>query len=143
MAWQRARAAQRRGAGRYRWGVPDSPIDDVQFDPFASPWAPGADDRAVISKPQNEVMAAPDLPALPPPSGPLLPYNPSECGDFRVAVAEYEKAILAAALEKCRWNQRQAAQALNSPTTSSAMLCADTRSSRSRNSVQHPLYDVR
>jgi psp operon transcriptional activator len=29
-----------------------------------------------------------------------------------VAVAEYEKAILAAALEKCRWNQRAAATAL-------------------------------
>ena len=34
------------------------------------------------------------------------------CADFRLAIAEYEKAILAAALEKCRWNQRAAATAL-------------------------------
>jgi psp operon transcriptional activator len=39
-------------------------------------------------------------------------YDPSGCADFRLAVAEYEKAILAAALEKCRWNQRAAASAL-------------------------------
>jgi psp operon transcriptional activator len=48
------------------------------------------------------------LPALTGPSA----YDPSGCADFRVAVAEYEKAILAAALEKCRWNQRQAAKEL-------------------------------
>ena len=40
-------------------------------------------------------------------------YDPASCADFRLAVAEYEKAILAAALEKCRWNQRAAAAALS------------------------------
>ena len=40
-------------------------------------------------------------------------YDPESCGDFRLAVAEYEKAILAAALERCRWNQRAAAAALS------------------------------
>jgi psp operon transcriptional activator len=45
-------------------------------------------------------------------TGPVTPYDPNGCEDFRLSVAEYEKAILAAALEKCRWNQRAAAQAL-------------------------------
>ena len=40
-------------------------------------------------------------------------YDPGACGDYRLAVAEYEKAILSAALEKCRWNQRAAAAALS------------------------------
>jgi psp operon transcriptional activator len=92
----------------YRWGVPDSPIDDVQFDPFASPFAPTAQVSA-SPRPEPEILAA--QPALPAPAGPS-PYDPGGCDDFRLAVAEYEKAILAAALEKCRWNQRAAAAAL-------------------------------
>jgi len=46
-------------------------------------------------------------------AGPPHRHTPEECADFRLAVAEYEKAILAAALEKCRWNQRAAATALS------------------------------
>jgi psp operon transcriptional activator len=42
----------------------------------------------------------------------VLAHDPSDCADFRLAVAEYEKAVLSAALEKCRWNQRAAAAAL-------------------------------
>ena len=42
-----------------------------------------------------------------------LGFDPADCADFRLAIAEYEKAILAAALEKCRWNQRAAAAALS------------------------------
>ncbi|MDQ3139187.1 MAG: sigma 54-interacting transcriptional regulator, partial [Pseudomonadota bacterium] len=88
----------------YRWEDPESPIDSIQFDPFESPW-------------RRADEPAPDI-AIP--SGPLSigaalgvsRYDPSGCGDFRLAVAEYEKAILANALEKCRWNQRAAAAAL-------------------------------
>jgi psp operon transcriptional activator len=99
----------------YRWGVPDSEIENIQFDPFVSPWAPA---QAVTSRPSPLPLAGGDgggavpvqevLPALPSPSA----YDPTGCADFRLAVAEYEKAILAAALEKCRWNQRQAAKEL-------------------------------
>jgi psp operon transcriptional activator len=98
----------------YRWGVPDAPVHEIQFDPFASPWAPGADERATAAaKPELELLtAAPAQASLAPPTGPVTPYDPNGCDDFRLAVAEYEKAILAAALEKCRWNQRQAATAL-------------------------------
>jgi psp operon transcriptional activator len=50
---------------------------------------------------------------LPPlPAAAASAYDPAACADFRLAVAEYEKAILKAALDKCRWNQRAAAQAL-------------------------------
>jgi psp operon transcriptional activator len=93
----------------YRWGVPDSPIDEVSFDPFASPWAPAPSGSRPKAEPKAIAAAAHQiLPPLPAPSS----YEPGDCADFRLAVAEYEKAILAAALEKCRWNQRAAAQAL-------------------------------
>ena len=98
----------------YRWGVPDSPIEDIQFDPFDSPWAPLADERRAAAA--NENLPALSGPTSQPPAEILPPltsaYDPASCADFRLAVAEYEKAILAAALEKCRWNQRAAAQAL-------------------------------
>ena len=44
---------------------------------------------------------------------PRVGFDPEGAADFRIAVAEYEKAILSAALEKCRWNQRAAAAALS------------------------------
>jgi psp operon transcriptional activator len=91
----------------YRWEDPGRPIDAVQFDPFESPWLPTANDN----------QPAETLPAVAAPAAQVLPglasgFDPNGCSDFRLAVAEYEKAILAAALEKCRWNQRAAAAAL-------------------------------
>jgi psp operon transcriptional activator len=92
----------------YRWYDPEIPIEDIQFDPFDSPWAPAAANEnrpKQISGDKMEVL---------PPIAPSVAeaYDPGSCADFRLAVAEYEKAILKAALEKCRWNQRAAAQAL-------------------------------
>jgi psp operon transcriptional activator len=94
----------------YRWHGPERPIDQIQFDPFESPWRPQA--------PSKDTAAE----ALSPSSAVVLPesaeaaagaWDPGGCADFRLAVAEYEKAILAEALEKCRWNQRAAATALS------------------------------
>jgi psp operon transcriptional activator len=85
----------------YRWGNPESPVDTIQFDPFESPWRPMSETRS--AEPANDVTI------LPPQSS---AFDPSGCADFRLAVAEYEKAILSAALERCRWNQRAAASAL-------------------------------
>ncbi len=90
----------------YRWDDPKHPIDAIQFDPFESPWlpaSPGENDRIEILSP-----------AAPPATMEVVSgsYDPSGCADFRLAVAEYEKAILSAALEKCRWNQRAAAAVL-------------------------------
>jgi len=96
----------------YRWGDATTPIDRIQFDPFESPWRPlqgPAQAPREDGPPQGIVeILPPEAAALPPPPQ----WDPGSCADFRLAVAEYEKAILAAALEKCRWNQRQAAAAL-------------------------------
>jgi psp operon transcriptional activator len=88
----------------YRCEDPASPIDAIQFDPFESPWRPlvAGERRAEPESPGQELV----------PATAVLAYDPDACADFRLAVAEYEKAILAAALEKCRWNQRAAATAL-------------------------------
>ena len=95
----------------YRWETPDQPVDAIQFDPFESPWRP---QRVRKEEPAaaggSEVQEGVVLPPLP---GTTSAYDPAGCADFRLAVAEYEKAILAAALEKCRWNQRAAATALS------------------------------
>jgi len=80
-------------------------VDEIQFDPFESPWRPLPGSEAAPALTGAVQMP---LPAAPTASG----YDPGSCADFRLAVAEYEKAILAAALEKCRWNQRAAASAL-------------------------------
>jgi psp operon transcriptional activator len=100
----------------YRWQDPSRPVDAIQFDPFESPWRPivsvaTANDNKVEALTAPEGAAAPAAqPQLPPAAA--RAFDPESCADFRLAVAEYEKAILAAALEKCRWNQRAAAAAL-------------------------------
>jgi psp operon transcriptional activator len=90
----------------YRWEDHERPVDRIQFDPFESPWRPQSpgESRAVEIVAPGESVAAAALPS---------PWEPESCQDLRLAVAEYEKAILAAALEKCRWNQRAAAAALS------------------------------
>lgn len=92
----------------YRWDDPSVPIDAIQFDPFESPWRP------LAAQAQSAVVASPVVveAATTSPQALVLAHDPTECADFRLAVAEYEKAVLAAALEKCRWNQRAAAAAL-------------------------------
>jgi psp operon transcriptional activator len=97
----------------YRWAGQEGPIQDIQFDPFDSPWRPAAG-QGVLSGPSPAAEPREPKPAeLPPPPQQATPYDPESCADFRLAIAEYEKAILAAALEKCRWNQRAAAAALS------------------------------
>jgi psp operon transcriptional activator len=93
----------------YRWDDAERPIDAIQFDPFESPWLPIA---AAAHRPAQTIALAPAEAAA---SGaePTGEHDPMSCADFRLAVAEYEKAILAAALERCRWNQRAAATALS------------------------------
>jgi psp operon transcriptional activator len=96
----------------YRWDNPGEPIDTLQFDPFESPWRP----QGGANAPLPELAAPAQAPGPVPPNALAAapaPYDPDSCADFRLAVAEYEKAILAAALERCRWNQRAAAAALS------------------------------
>lgn len=92
----------------YRWGDPFSPIDRLALDPFESPWRPkppvrggGQTDTPRADQPKE---AAPATPASPP---------PEEVTDLRAAVAAYERRLLQTALERARYNQREAAAALN------------------------------
>ena len=91
----------------YRWEDHSRPVETVQFDPFESPWRPQRGKPAETVGQQSSAPVPAAAEAAP------SPYDPDSCADFRLAVAEYEKAILAAALEKCRWNQRAAAAALS------------------------------
>ena len=93
----------------YRWDVPDMPIAHVQFDPFDSPWRPRPPDhrRSNASAPTQASHAAGGL-AVPAPAS----VNFDNIEDLRAAVDAHERAILAHALGKHRWNQRQTARAL-------------------------------
>jgi psp operon transcriptional activator len=96
----------------YRWAGLEGPIEDIQFDPFDSPWRPAAGQGVLIATPipVSPSSATEAMPAL---AAPGAGHRPEDCADFRLAIAEYEKAILSAALERCRWNQRAAATALS------------------------------
>jgi len=96
----------------YRWSGLEGPIEDIQFDPFESPWRP-LEGQGKVHAPAPAGDAAAEVSALPAETLVKAGFNPAECADFRLAAAEYEKAILAAALERCRWNQRAAATALS------------------------------
>lgn len=77
----------------YRWGDENTPVADVVFDAFASAWAPVE-------------AAPPPLPCAettPPPPSPVTPAS------LREAVDAHERALLTAALERQRWNQRKVA----------------------------------
>jgi psp operon transcriptional activator len=102
----------------YRWTGQEGPIEDIQFDPFESPWRPPAGQGVLGTARPAPVDIFAEAGAEPlrieaPAAAPASTYDPDDCADFRLAIAEYEKAILAAALEKCRWNQRAAAAALS------------------------------
>lgn len=99
----------------YRAGDPESPITDIHFDPFQSPWRPKQmsiyDDAAptpiVVTMPP--APSAPSAPAAAAPAdsaGPALPEGPC---DFLGLVADYEKVLLRNALERNQFHQKRAA----------------------------------
>ncbi len=87
----------------YRWQDEELPIDQVDFDPFISPWMP---------KPAETSQGEASAPRQHVPATPVRRSNVSEVRDFRSAVAAYEREILADALQRCRYNQRAAAKAI-------------------------------
>lgn len=90
----------------YRWEDPLSPIAHIPFDPFESPWRP----KNSVSTRMPELTGEPKLV-----TGEVVPASKYDCesvADLRVAVAEYERDILAAALARCRYNQRETAAQL-------------------------------
>lgn len=120
----------------YKQADPADPIDEVQFDPFESPWRP----RQMAIYEREPIMA--QLPAVPaganghapaapnggnganglpgPISGIVLPADtvvhlwPKDGGhcDFLGQVADFEKALLRAALERNQYHQKRAASDL-------------------------------
>jgi psp operon transcriptional activator len=79
-------------------------VDAIEFDPFASPFAPrsstAAPAPAATAPAPSEAPAA----ALPPPTGTVT--------DLRAAVDAYERGILETTMARCRFNQKVAAEAL-------------------------------
>lgn len=96
----------------YRHENPERPIDEINFNPFHSPWAPaGAQSMHVTAAavpaeaPGGEQPVAHDTPA-----GFTSAVGPVD--DFRGAVAAYERQLLEDALGRNRFNQRATAAAL-------------------------------
>ena len=94
----------------YRHEDPERAIDEIQFDPFHSPWAPqGALPVHAISvapTPLEETSLGETLVAPP------VPAPAESTNDFRGAVSAYERALLEDGLKRNRFNQRATAAAL-------------------------------
>jgi psp operon transcriptional activator len=87
----------------YRHEDPERQVDEIQFDPFHSPWAPTSNSAAAfVSAPVAEPARANEAPSAP----------PAATNDFRAAVADYERQLLEDALRRNRFNQRATAVAL-------------------------------
>jgi psp operon transcriptional activator len=98
----------------YRHEDPERPIDQIQFDPFHSPWAPTTRDFVSRRPSSAEIGASDEAPAGSQagihPSEPSPP--PASTSDFRAAVSAYERQLLEDALARNRFNQRATAAAL-------------------------------
>jgi psp operon transcriptional activator len=97
----------------YRWSNADQPVDDIMFDPFASPWQPPS---PLSNGPQAEALTNGDSlrqPVTAPATASAeIPPPPHLVSDLRAAVETYEKNILAETMARCRYNQKAAAEAL-------------------------------
>jgi psp operon transcriptional activator len=88
----------------YRWDEPAKPISAIQFDPFASPWSPGA-----AAAPAPAAVAEQAIEG----AAPAASAPPPHTDDFRAAVLAYERQLLEGALRANRFNQRATAAALS------------------------------
>jgi psp operon transcriptional activator len=87
----------------YRHEDPERPVDEIQFDPFHSPWAPMSAGPMASSAPIAMPVETHDAPS---------PSPVPATSDFRAAVADYECQLLEEALSRNRFNQRATAAAL-------------------------------
>jgi psp operon transcriptional activator len=87
----------------YRHEDPERAIEEINFDPFHSPWAPSASVFHAAAPPIPIAANEGDEPT----AAPAAPTN-----DFRSAVASYERQLLEEALNRNRFNQRATAAAL-------------------------------
>lgn len=91
----------------YRWVDTDTPVDTIEFDPFASPWRPQLAAKDVANK--VDAKTEPTAAEAPAPAE----SDAVAVGDLRSAVLAHERQILEAALAQHRHNQRATAKALN------------------------------
>ena len=94
----------------YRHEDPERPIDQIQFDPFASPWAAALGSGSEPHLPPVGMTV--DQPAEETASSVPAPPPLEEIGDFRRAVTSFERRILEDALARNRYNQKATATAL-------------------------------
>jgi psp operon transcriptional activator len=94
----------------YRHEDPERPVDDIQFDPFHSPWAP----RAAASRagPAAPPAAVDEGVAADMESPAMADAIATSTDDFRGAVTAYERSLLEDGLRRNRFNQRATASAL-------------------------------
>jgi len=92
----------------YRWDDPERPVDEIVFDPFASPWLP----ETKATKAPSALPSSSDGPEDRPLPSALQP-DMLEVTDLRRAVDGHERRILEAALARNRFNQRATAKSLN------------------------------
>jgi psp operon transcriptional activator len=94
----------------YRWDDPERPVDEIEFDPFASPWRPtGASKESRYSSESGINAPSNGEKRL---DARVRGNDVEECRDFRAACLAHEKRLLEAALVRCRFNQRVTAAAL-------------------------------
>ena len=94
----------------YRHEDPERPIDEINFNPFHSPWAPSSGDTVQTHAVAAEVLS--DELSLPSSATTTAAQPPVATSDFRGAVAAYERQLLEDALSRNRFNQRATASAL-------------------------------
>ncbi|EQB02366.1 phage shock protein operon transcriptional activator [Sphingobium baderi] len=84
----------------YRWDDPARPVSSITFDPFASPWKP----QPLMPPPaaRSDTQPAPSVPAP----------GFEAVTDLKAAVEAHEAAIVRAALDRYRYNQRATAKGL-------------------------------
>lgn len=85
----------------YRWDAPSAPIADISFDPFESPYRLSAE-PCVPQQAENAAEAPREVHQA----------AEGETVDLVRAVARFEADLLAQALERARYNQREAARSV-------------------------------
>lgn len=92
-------------------------VEEVDFDPFASPWRPAtASQRVAVGTEDANPSGSPESGAMPPETGQRTADLPdlTRSGeiDFKQHIQEYEIALLEQALAHCQHNQRRTAEFL-------------------------------
>ncbi|HWJ59657.1 MAG TPA: phage shock protein operon transcriptional activator [Sphingomicrobium sp.] len=92
----------------YRHEDPERAVDEINFNPFHSPWAPERGSGSITVRPvaTDEGLDQGEDAMIPSSSA------PASTDDLRGAVAAYERVLLEDALNRNRFNQRATAAAL-------------------------------